>query len=87
MPDDVAAQAGLAAASLKAALAELKASPQDILMLRVYVVEANTAKFQAVLAALRELLGDVAPSITTIGVQALYSPEIKVEIEMTVSVQ
>ncbi|WP_200821620.1 RidA family protein [Bryocella elongata] len=55
-------------------------------MLRVYVVNATTEAFQQVLPTLRELLGDAMPSITTIGVQALYTPEIKVEIEMVVRV-
>ncbi|WP_420381247.1 RidA family protein [Novosphingobium sp.] len=83
-PKDVAGQATLATASLAAALDELKASPQDILMMRVYVVNATTEAFQQVLSALRPLLGDAKPSMTTIGVQALYTPEILVEIEMAV---
>jgi enamine deaminase RidA (YjgF/YER057c/UK114 family) len=71
-PKDIAGQAKLATASLAAALKDLEASAQDIVMLRVYVVP------------LRELVGDAMPSITTIGVQALFTPEIKVEIEMAV---
>ncbi|HTP51267.1 MAG TPA: hypothetical protein VMK42_11255 [Anaeromyxobacteraceae bacterium] len=53
-------------------------------MLRVYVVNATSEAFGQALTPLRELLGDVMPSITTIGVQALYKPEIKVELEMVV---
>ena len=83
-PKDIAGQAKLATASLAAALKDLEASAQDIVMLRVYVVSATTEAFQQVLTALRELLGDAMPSITTIGVDALYTPEIKVEIEMAV---
>ena len=71
-------------ASLAAALKDLEASAQDIVMMRVYVVKATTEAFQQVLTALRELLGDAAPSMTTIGVQALYTPELLVEIEMVV---
>ena len=84
VPEDLAGQAKLATASLAAALKDLEATAQDIVMLRVYVVNATTEAFQQVLTALRELLGDAMPSITTIGVQALYKPEIKVEIEMVV---
>jgi enamine deaminase RidA (YjgF/YER057c/UK114 family) len=83
-PKDLAGQARLATASLAAALKELAAAAQDIVMLRVYVVDATTEAFQQVLPALKELLGDAMPSITTVGVQSLYSPEIKVEIEMAV---
>jgi enamine deaminase RidA (YjgF/YER057c/UK114 family) len=84
VPKDLPGQAKLATASLAAALEELEASAQDIVMMRVYVVNATTESFQQVLTALRELLGDAMPSMTTIGVQALYTPEIKVEIEMAV---
>jgi len=84
VPKDLAAQAKLATASLAAALKELDASAQDIVMLRVYVVNATTEGFLQAMTPLRELLGDAMPSITTIGVQALYKPEIKVEIEMVV---
>ena len=84
VPEDVAGQAKLATASLAAALDELKASPHDIVMLRVYVVNATSEAFGQAVTPLRELVGDAMPSITTIGVQALYKPEIKVEIEMAV---
>lgn len=85
-PEDIAGQARIAAANLASALEELGASGQDIVLLRVYVVDATTEKFQQVQAALDELKGDGMPSITTIGVQALYSPDILVEIEMVVRV-
>lgn len=84
VPDDVAGQAKIATASLAAALADLGATAQDIVMLRVYVVNATSEAFGQATASLRELLGDTMPSVTTIGVQALYKPEIKVEIEMVV---
>jgi len=83
-PKDIAGQAKLATASLAAALEDLGATAQNIVMLRVYVVDATSEVFGQAIAPLRELLGDAMPSITTIGVQALYSPEIKVEIEMVV---
>ena len=83
-PKDIAGQAKIAIANLAAALKELEASGQDIVMLRVYVVDATTEAFQHVTTALSELIGDAMPSITTIGVQALYKPEILVEIEMAV---
>ena len=84
VPEDIAGQATLATASLAAALQDLEATAQDIVMLRVYVVNATSEAFGQAIAPLRELLGDAMPSITTIGVQALYKPEIKVEIEMVV---
>jgi enamine deaminase RidA (YjgF/YER057c/UK114 family) len=86
VPEDIAGQAKIATASLGAALEELGASARDIIMLRVYVVDATTETFGQALTPLRALFGKAMPSITTIGVQALYRPEIKVEIEMVVRV-
>ena len=59
---------------------------RDIVMLRVYVVNATGEAFGQAIGPLREMVGDAMPSITTIGVQALYKPEILVEIEMAVRV-
>ncbi len=84
MPEDVAGQARLATASLAAALTDLGATARDIVLLRVYVVNATSEAFGQAATALRELFGDAMPSITTIGVQSLYRPAIKVEIEMVV---
>ncbi len=84
LPGDLASQAKLATASLAAALKDLEATAHDIVMLRVYVVNATSEAFGQTMPALRELFGDAMPSITTIGVQSLYRPEIKVEIEMVV---
>ena len=84
LPKDVAGQAILATASLAAALKDMEATAQDIVMLRVYVVNATSEAFGQALTPLRELVGDAMPSISTIGVQALYRPEILVEIEMVV---
>ncbi len=84
VPKDLAGQAKLATANLAAALKDLEATAQDVVMLRVYVMNATSEAFGQAVTALRELIGDAMPSITTIGVQALYKPEIKVEIEMVV---
>ncbi len=84
VPHDLTAQARIATASLAAALDELEATAHDIVMVRVYVVNATTEAFGQVLVPLRALFADAKPSITTIGVQALYRPEIRVEIEMVV---
>ena len=73
MPRDLAGQARLATSNLAAALKDLEASAQDIVMLRVYVVNATSEAFGQAVTPLRELLGDAMPSVTTIGVQASIS--------------
>ncbi len=86
MLSDVASQARLAAANLSAALDELQASAADIVMIRIYVVDATTDRFQQALSGIRSVLGGEMPSVTTIGVQALYAPDMQLEIEMVVRV-
>ena len=86
LPRDVAGQAPLVAASLAAALDELGASPRDVVMLRVYVVDATTDRFLEAMAPIKEMLGGEMPSVTTIGVQALFTPELQLEVEMVVRV-
>ena len=86
VPADLGGQAKLATASLAAALKDLSATAKDIILVRVYVVNATSESFGQAAAPLRELFGSAMPSITTIGVEALYKPEIKVEIEMIVRV-
>jgi imidazoleglycerol phosphate dehydratase HisB len=49
-----------------------------------HVNEAVAIAFGQAVSPLRELFGDAQLSITTIGVQALYKLEIRVEIEMMV---
>lgn len=86
LPCDLADQARSATASLAAALEHLGASARDIVMLRIYVVDATTDRFGQVLTEIRKLLGREMPSVTTIGVQALFTPDILVEVEMVVRV-
>lgn len=86
MPADLASQAHIVAAHLKKALTELGASANDVVMVRLYVVNATTDRFQQALAPLREAFNGGKPSITTIGVQALYTPDYQLEVEMVVRV-
>lgn len=86
MPPDLASQAQLVASNLKKTLTELGASANDVVMVRLYVVNATTERFQQALTALRDTFSGGKPSITTIGVQALYTPGYQLEVEMVVRV-
>ena len=86
MPPDLASQACIVAAQLKKALSELGASASDVVMVRLYVVNATTDRFQQALAPLRDTFSGGNPSITTIGVQALFAPDYQLEVEMVVRV-
>lgn len=86
VPDDIADQGRMVAINLAAALDDLGASPSDIVLLRVYVVDATTDRFLKAWSPIREMLGGEMPSMTGIGVQALWTPALQLEVEMVVRV-
>ena len=82
--DDLAAQTRQALANLEAVLAEVGATPADVVRLRTYVVDHNPDKLGAVLAEVGAFYDGVLPAPNTfIGVQALALPDFLVEIEAT----
>jgi len=83
-PGDLAAQARQALANLKAVLAEVGASPADIVRLRTYVVDHAPDKLGPVLGQFPDFYEGAVPAPNTfIGVQALALPDFLVEIEAT----
>lgn len=86
LPQTVGGQAALVADSLQAALDDLGATAADILLLRIHVVNGTTERFREAYAEIQKLLGGEVPSVTVLGVQALFIPELLVEVEMTVRV-
>lgn len=86
VPRDLAGQAQIVAANLAAELDDVKATPSDIVSLRMFVVNATTERFREAWTPLKERLGGNRPSLTAIGVQALWRPELQLEVEMVVRV-
>lgn len=63
-----------------AALAELGASPDDVVRTRMYIVDAGDG--DEIGRAHRELFGSAAPAATMVVVAALLDPAWKVELEV-----
>lgn len=84
-PEGLAEQTRLAVENCKAALQSLGATPRDIAMMRIYVVELTPERMQELWPAVLEFLGGEMPSVTGIGVAALAAAAYQIEIEMTVS--
>lgn len=81
---DLAAQTRQALANLKTVLAEVGATPADIVRLRTYVVDHSPDKLGPVIGELMAFYGGATPAANTfIGVQALALPDFLVEIEAT----
>ena len=85
-PPSLAEQARLVFRSISDSLTALGATPDDIVSMRVYIVDLTPERTEAVLPALVEMLGDTHPSITGIGVQALWTPDLQIEVEVLVRV-
>ena len=84
VPHDLASQARMVATQLAAALQELGDSPRDVVTFRMYLVDASTDRFEEAWSPIHEMLQGEMPSATAIGVQALWTPELQLEVEMTV---
>lgn len=81
-PGDLAAQTRQALANLKAVLAEVGATPADVVRLRTYVVDHSPDKLGVVLPEIGAFYDGAVPAPNTfIGVAALALPDFLVEIE------
>jgi enamine deaminase RidA (YjgF/YER057c/UK114 family) len=85
-PDSLAEQGRIVNGHLKRCLAAVGAEVADIVMMRVYVVNLTPERGAELLPVVREFLGEVQPSLTGIGVQALWGPDLQLEVEMAVRV-
>jgi enamine deaminase RidA (YjgF/YER057c/UK114 family) len=83
-PGDLAVQTRQALANLKAVLAEVGATPANIVRLRTYVVDHTPDKLGPVLGEIGAFYeGSVPAPNTFIGVAALALPDFLIEIEAT----
>ncbi|MEM8695663.1 MAG: RidA family protein [Pseudomonadota bacterium] len=82
VPEDLAEQARIAANNVKLALAAAGATPEDVTLMRLYIVDLTPERLDAVGGALPALFDGTAPCATAIGVTALADPEYHVEIEV-----
>ena len=79
---DLVAQTRQALENLRTVLAEVGATPADLVRLRTYVVNHSPEKLGPVTAEIVAFYGDATPAANTfIGVQSLALPDFLVEIE------
>lgn len=83
-PDDLDEQAAIVVANAKAALDAVGASSEDLVMVRVYVVDLTPARLEVAMPHLLDLFDGAQPSLTGVGVVALAGPNLQLEIEMVV---
>ena len=71
-------------ANVQAVLEEGGSSWEDVVMVRVYLVDLTPARLEMVMPHLLALFGGAQPSLTGIGVAALAVPDLQMEVEMVV---
>ena len=85
-PHSLAEQANLVVENARAALEAVGASPDDLVMVRVYLVDLTRERLEEVWPYLHALFDGAQPSLTGVGVAALAAPDLQLEIEMTVRI-
>jgi enamine deaminase RidA (YjgF/YER057c/UK114 family) len=86
VPVSLREQTGTVCRNLRHCLDSIGASTADIVSLRAYIVDWSPEKAAEVFEPLIAFLGDAMPAMTGIGVSALFSPELRIEIEMVARV-
>ncbi len=86
VPYSLREQTRIVCQNLEYCLDSIGAAPRDIVSLRAYIVDWTPDKAAEVFEPLVAFLGDAMPAMTGIGVSALFSPELRIEIEMTARV-
>ncbi|MEM8682283.1 MAG: Rid family hydrolase [Pseudomonadota bacterium] len=75
-------QARLIVANARAALDAAGASPENLVMVRVYMVDLTPERLDALMPSLLELFDGSRPSVTGVDVVALAAPDLQLEVEM-----
>jgi enamine deaminase RidA (YjgF/YER057c/UK114 family) len=86
VPGTLAEQVAIVTENLNAALDALRAGTQDIVQMRIYVVDLNPESMGIGMQAIGAFLRGAQPSLTGIGVAALAAPGLLIEVEMVVRV-
>lgn len=84
VPADLAAQMQIVSRNALSALEAVGASPNDVVLARVYVVNLTPERLEALMPPFISTFQGAQPCVTGIGVQALAAPELQVEMELVV---
>ena len=86
VPDKLSEQAQIVAVNAKAALDAVDATPHDIVMARIYMVDLTPERLEEMIPHILAAFDGAQPSITGVGVAALAAPEYQLEMELIVRI-
>jgi enamine deaminase RidA (YjgF/YER057c/UK114 family) len=85
---DLATQAEWAFQNLAKALAQARATPEDVVRLGIYVKDYRSDQVETIRAAMRKVFtSDKLPASTWLGVQSLALEDLLIEVEATAVVE
>lgn len=84
VPESLVEQMKIVAANAKAALDAVGATPHDVVIARVYVVNLTQERLEEVMPPFIATFEGAQPCVTGIGVAALAGPDLQVEMELVV---
>ena len=82
VPADLAEQVKIVIGNARAALQAVGATTQDLVMVRIFVVDLTPDRLNTAMPLLLEFFGGAQPSLTGVGVAALADPALQLEMEM-----
>ena len=84
VPATLAEQMEIVATNAKSALDAIGATPHDVVMARVYVVDLTPERLEQLMPPFLAVFDGAQPCVTGIGVAALAAPDLQVEMELIV---
>lgn len=84
VPESLVEQMGIVSVNAKAALDAVGATPQDVVIARVYVVNLTPERLEVIMPPFLATFEGAQPCVTGIGVEALAAPDLQVEMELVV---
>lgn len=84
VPNDLVEQMRIVARNAKAALDSVGATPHDVVIARVYMVNLTPERLEALMPPFLETFEGAQPCVTGVGVAALAAPDLQVEMELVV---
>jgi len=84
VPENLAEQMKIVSKNVKAALDAIRATPHDIVIARIYVVNLTPERLEELMSPFLATFDGAQPCVTGIGVDALAAPDLQVEMELVI---
>jgi enamine deaminase RidA (YjgF/YER057c/UK114 family) len=84
VPENLAEQMKIVSQNVKAALDAISATPHDIVLARIYVVNLTPERLEELMPPFLATFNGTQPCVTGIGVSALAEPDLQVEMELVI---